>query len=126
MLLPSNTQPFQFVHEDDLVEIIYLLLENRLAGVFNVGAEGTITFNEMLKLLGNTPISIPFGLMYLLNGTAWNLRLSFITEFPSPALNMVRYPWVVSSEKLKRELNYRYKYTSREAFMDFADFVKRS
>lgn len=126
VLLPSNTQPFQFVHEDDLVEIIYLLLEKRLAGVFNVGAEGTITFNEMLKLLGNTPISIPFGLMYLLNGAAWNLRLSFITEFPSPALNMVRYPWVVSSEKLKRELNYRYKYTSREAFMDFADFVKRS
>ena len=125
VLMPSKTVPFQFVHEDDLVEIIYLLLQKRLTGVFNVGADGTITFDEMIKLLGNTPIPIPFGLMYLLNGAAWNVRLSPVTEFPSPALNMVRYPWVVSSEKLKRELNYQYKYTSREAFVDFADFVKR-
>jgi len=124
VLMPSKTEPFQFVHEDDLVEIIYLLLERSLAGVFNVGADGTISFDEMLKLLGNTPISIPFGSMYLLNRAAWNLRLSFITEFPSPALNMVRYPWVVSSEKLKRELNYQYKYTSKEAFVDFIRYVK--
>jgi len=125
VLMPSKTEPFQYVHEDDLVEIIYLLLKKRLAGVFNVGADGTITFDEMIKLLGNIPIHIPFGMMYLLNGVAWNLLLSFITEFPSPALNMTRYSWVVSSEKLKGELNYQYKFTSLEAFTDFAEFVKR-
>jgi len=125
VLLPSNTQPFQFVHEDDLVEIIYLLLKKGAAGAFNVGADGTVTSDETVGLLGNIQVRIPFHLMYLLTGLAWNLQLSFITEFPAPALNMARYSWVVSNEKLKEELNYQYKYTSLEAYRDFAEFVKR-
>jgi hypothetical protein len=63
--------------------------------------------------------------MYLLNNLAWYLRLSFISEFPSPSLNMVRYPWIVSSDKLKRVLGYRYKYTTRETFLDFAQAFKK-
>ncbi|MGB2583704.1 MAG: hypothetical protein WBC89_06080, partial [Dehalococcoidia bacterium] len=125
VLLPSNTQPFQFVHEDDLVEIIYLLLKKGAAGAFNVGADGTVTSDETVGLLGNIQVRIPFHLMYLLTGLAWNLRLSFITGFPAPALNMARYSWVVSNEKLKEELNYQYRYTSLEAYSDFAEFVKR-
>jgi hypothetical protein len=64
--------------------------------------------------------------MYLLNNMAWYLRLSSISEFPNPALNMVRYPWVVSSQKLTAELGYRYKYTTRETFLDFARAFKKS
>ena len=66
----------------------------------------------------------PFPLMYLLNHFAWHLRFSAITAFPSPALNMIRYSWVVSSEKLKRELGYRYRYTTAAAFADYAAHVK--
>jgi UDP-glucose 4-epimerase len=120
VLLPSAASPFQYVHEDDLVEIIYLLLKRRVNGIFNVGADGTITFPEMIKLLGNTMVPLPFGVMYLLNNVAWYLRLAFISEFPSPALNMVRFPWVVSSGKLTAELGYHYKYTTRETFLDFS------
>ena len=125
VLLPSVTQSFQYVHEDDLVEIIYLVLQKRMSGAFNVGADGGMDFPEMVKLLGNIMIPLPFGVMYLLNNIAWYLRLTFISEFPSPSLNMVRYPWIVSSEKLMRELGYRYKYTTRETFLDFAEAFKR-
>jgi UDP-glucose 4-epimerase len=125
VLLPSSSTPFQYVHEDDLVEIIYLLLQRRVKGIFNVGADGTMTFAEMIKLLGNTMVPLPFAVMYLLNNAAWYLRLAFISEFPSPALNMIRFPWVVSSEKLTSELGYRYKYTTRESFQDFATAFKK-
>jgi UDP-glucose 4-epimerase len=125
VLLPSVTQPFQYVHEDDLIEIIYLLLQRKVAGAFNVGADGTMTFPEMIKLLGNKMVPLPFQLMYLLNNVAWYLRLSSISEFPSPALNMVRYPWTVSSEKLKKELGYQYKYTTRETFLEFVKALDR-
>jgi len=126
VLLPSAASPFQYVHEDDLIEIIYLLLQRRVNGIFNVGADGTMTFPEMIKSLGNTMIPLPFYMMYLLNNVAWYLRLSFVSEFPSPALNMVRFPWVVSSEKLTAELGYRYRYTTRETFLDFAGAFKKS
>lgn len=126
VLLPSATQLFQYVHEDDLVEIMYLVLQRRVSGAFNVGADGGMDFPEMIRLLGNIMIPLPFGVMYLLNNIAWYLRLSFISEFPSPSLNMVRYPWMVSGEKLKKELGYSYKYTTRETFLDYARAFKQS
>jgi len=122
--IPLTTEPVQFVHEDDLVEIIFQLLARDRTGAYNVGADGTITVEEMVKLLGNKHIRIPYPLLSALNQVAWLLRLSFLTEFPSPALNMIRYPWVVDSDKLKREINYSYRYTSREAFEDFAESAR--
>jgi len=52
------------------------------------------------------------------------LRMTFMTEFPSPCLNMIRYPWIASNEKIKKELGYRFRYTTRQAFEDFARHVK--
>jgi len=124
--LPSVTQFFQYVHEDDLVEIIYLMLQRRVSGAFNVGADGSMGFPDMISLMGNRRLPLPFDIMYALNNLAWYLHLTSISEFPSPALNMVRYPWMVSSEKLKRVLGYRYKYTTRETFLDFAKAFKQS
>jgi UDP-glucose 4-epimerase len=124
VLLPSGDQPLQYVHEDDLIEIIYRLLCKKKRGAYNVGADGTISFNEMIRLLGNIHLTISFPLMYFLNHFAWHLRLSAISAFPSPALNMIRYSWGVSSEKLKRELDYRYRYTTAAAFADYAAHVK--
>ena len=59
-ILPTNPAPFQFIHEDDLVEIMYLLLKEKKTGVYNLAADGTMTFDEMLHLLGNRPLKIPF------------------------------------------------------------------
>jgi len=125
VLLPSNTPPLQFVHEDDLIEIMCRLMQGNIAGAFDVGAEGTISTREMIRLLGNIPVLLPFGLMYALTELAWKLRLSFLAEFPGPALNLVRYPWIVSGEKLRRELDYKYRYTTAEAFEDFVRHVKK-
>ncbi len=102
VILPFHTEPMQFVHEDDLVRIIWLALHDRRSGVFNVGGDGTISFAEMVKKLGGILIAAPDKLLYFFNAIAWSLRLSFLSEFPNPALNMIRYPWVVNSDKLKQ------------------------
>jgi UDP-glucose 4-epimerase len=125
VILPAKNEPLQYVHEDDLIKIIYLLLKKAKGGIYNVGAEGTISCAEMVKRLGGILIPLPFPVMYLLNHLAWYLRLTFISEFPSPALNLVRYPWVVSSEKLMQALPYQYRYTTQTAFDDFVAHVKR-
>jgi hypothetical protein len=49
-----------------------------------------------------------------------------MTEFPSAGLTMLVYPWIASNDKLKRELGYTFKYTTREAFEDFARYVKEN
>ncbi len=123
-MMPYKTVPFQFIHEDDLVEIIYLLLSKNKKGIYNLAADGTMTFDEMLKILGNWPLKLPAPVMRYLNGIAWFLHLTFITEFPSPAMNQVLYPWIASNKKIKKELNYTFKYTTKEALEDFAQYVK--
>ena len=123
-ILPLENAPFQYIHEDDLVEIMYILLKERKTGIFNVAADGTMTFEEMIRILGGRPLKIPIWLLWPLNNLMWRLRITLITEFPSPCLNMIRYPWIASNAKIKKETGYRFKYTTRQAFEDFARHVK--
>jgi UDP-glucose 4-epimerase len=123
-ILPWESAEFQYIHEDDLVEIMYLLLKNEKTGVYNLSADGTMTFDEMLCILGGWPLRIPVWLLWPMNNLMWFLRATFMTEFPSSSLNLIRYPWIASNAKVKRELGYVFKYTTREAFEDFAWHVK--
>lgn len=123
-ILPLETAPFQYIHADDLVEIIYLLVKEKKEGIFNIGSDGTMTFDDMLRILGGWPLKIPMWLLWPLNNLMWRLRMTFMTEFPSPCLNMIRYSWIASNEKIKKELGYHFRYTTREAFEDFALLVK--
>ncbi|GBC61860.1 epimerase [Desulfonema ishimotonii] len=124
VLLPGHTKPFQFVHEDDLINVMVLLLKNRLGGIYNVAGEGTVTFPEMVNMLGNTPLPLPLRILSPLNSLAWQLRLSAMTEFPSPVMNMMIHPWVATSEKLIRDTGYAFMYDSCEAFKDFVRHVR--
>jgi len=125
VIMPSGTQPWQFVHEDDLIQVMALLLERCIAGAFNVTGKGTITFPEMINMLGNIRIPVPWPVIYPLNNLFWFLRLSFMTEFPSPAMRMMVHPWIASSKKLYKATGYQFKYDSKSAFADFVRVVKR-
>jgi UDP-glucose 4-epimerase len=125
VLCPSPSAPMQFVHEDDLVRVIRLCLEKRLEGVYNVGGEGTLTLKEMVRLLGNVHCPLPAAVMKPINHLAWFLRMTWLTEFPSPALNIMRYPWVVSPDKFIRDTGFTYQHDTQTAFRDFAGAVKK-
>jgi UDP-glucose 4-epimerase len=120
VLMPKETSPLQYVHEEDLIEAIRTLLEQRKSGVYNIASDGTISFPDMARALGNTPLSIPVSVMSTLTAAAWTLRIRLLTEFPPEALAMVMYPWIASNQKLKRETGFRFQYTTREAFEDYA------
>jgi UDP-glucose 4-epimerase len=125
VMLPSNARPWQFVHEDDLINVMALLLEKNIPGAFNVTGEGTMTFDEMIRALGNIPLPLPWPVIYPMNHLAWFLRLWFITQFPSPAMRMMVAPWIASSEKLRKETGFQFKYGTRAAFADFVKSVRK-
>lgn len=125
VMLPLKTRPWQFVHEDDLIRVMVLVLEKRMAGAFNVTGEGTITFQEMVKLLGNVRIPVPWPIIYPLNNLAWFLRLAFMTKFPSPAMRMMVHPWIASSQRLRHATGYQFEFDSKSAFADFVRSVKK-
>ena len=109
IVAPSNVLPQQYVHEDDLINIIILLIERRIAGIYNVAGDGTITYKEMADLLGSKLKMLPFKFLYVLNNILWFFRSSQ-TKFPSAAMRMLVNPWIASNEKLKKETGYQYQY----------------
>ena len=119
VLLPTKTAPFQFVHEDDLIRVIVMCLTETISGVFNVAGEGTMEFGEMVGKLGNHAVRLPFRLLYILNNLAWLMRMHFLTEFPSTGLNLIKYPWLATSERLIAETGFEFEYDTRSAFDDF-------
>jgi UDP-glucose 4-epimerase len=108
----AGATPLQFVHEDDLVEGIILLMEGRHGGAFNVAGDGTVTIDECADMLGVKRRRMPLKLAWLLGGLMWRLRQA---ETPPGNLHFALHPWVVSTEKLKA-VGWRPRHTTRAAF----------
>jgi UDP-glucose 4-epimerase len=103
----------QFVHEDDVVEAIAVLLSARAGGAFNVAPDDTMPVAECAEIVGVPRRRIPLRVMWRLAGAMWRLRMA---ETPPGNLHFAIHPWIVSNEKLKRETGWRPRFGSRETF----------
>jgi UDP-glucose 4-epimerase len=103
----------QFVHEDDVVEAISVLLTGRHAGAFNVAGDGVMPAGECAEIIGLKRRRMPLALMWRFAGAMWKLHQS---ETPPGNLHFAIHPWLVSNEKLKRETGWQPRYSSRETF----------
>ncbi len=104
----------QFVHEDDVVEAIAVLLAGRHPGAFNVAGDGTMAAAECAEMIGVPRRRVPLRLMRRFAGLMWKLHAS---EAPPGSLQFAIHPWLVSNEKLKRETGWKPRYSSRETFV---------
>lgn len=114
----GDDPPMQFLHEDDLVEIMLRCLAGRPSGTYNLAGDGTIRWTEMAGLLGRRLLTMPAPVVYPLVALGWRLRLQ--REAPACGINFIRYPWTADTEKAKRELGVGFRYTSRQAWEAFA------
>lgn len=111
---PRGSDPHtQFIHEDDLAEAVRLVLISGARGIYHVTSDDTIALSEMIKRAGMAAPAVNADLMCALADTAYRLRLSPIS---SHWINMFRHSMVGSNEKIKRELGWRPRFTSRELF----------
>jgi UDP-glucose 4-epimerase len=120
LFLPIMIKPigldstWQFIHEDDLVDIITLLAKQRKAGIFNFTAQGAYKYSEIIKMLGKPSIPLPSWLLYWGIKITWRLKLQ--SKAQGGALRMIQYSTLMSDEKLIKETGYKYRYTGPEAF----------
>ena len=108
----ANDTPMQFVHEDDLVDGLMLLIEGRHTGAFNIAGDGTMTIGELGDLMGAKRRKVPLKVAWKLGGLMWKLHQS---ETPPGNLHFALHPWVVATEKLKT-VGWQPKHTTRETF----------
>ena len=111
--------PLQFVHESDLIELMIAMLRQKKAGIFNVAGDGMVRYGEVIRLCGRKTIALPAWLLRLSMSLSWALHLQ--SESPASGLEFIKYPPIVSTDKLKRETEFQFRYSSRDALMSFID-----
>jgi UDP-glucose 4-epimerase len=110
-------QDYQLVHEDDVVAAIIGLVDARAPGPFNVASDGTLTWRESAEMVGVKTRTMSLRALRRIYGTAWSLHLPRV-EAPPGNLNFIRYPWVVSNEKLKAAIGWQPSADTREVFVE--------
>ena len=113
----SANPPWQFIHEDDLAELVVLLLKNKKCGIYNLVADGVLSYREMIKQIGRPSVTLPSWLLYWGTQLSWLLRLQARSQ--PGALALLKYPIILSNDKVKSETGYQFRYTAPEALNSF-------
>ena len=112
-ILDGVDEEFQLVHEDDVVSALFALLDGKKEGAFNLAGDGLLTWRGAAELIGKKTREVSLRNMKRFNGALWRLRVPR-TEAPAGNLDFIRYPWVVSTEKLKSETDWQPKFDTLE------------
>jgi UDP-glucose 4-epimerase len=108
--------PMQYLSEEDIAEILYRSVKSEVTGIVNCAGDGVVRVTELARLVGKKSLPLPAPLIYGLTGALWKLRL---TPFPSGILDMIRYPWVADTTRMKRVFGYSPRFTSHQAVETF-------
>ena len=116
-VIDGHDEELQIVHEEDVVSALVALLDKKAAGAFNLAGDGTMTWRESAEIIGLRTREISMKAAKRLAGAMWKMRVPR-AEAPPGNADFLRYPWVVSTEKLKAETGWSPAYSSRAAFED--------
>jgi UDP-glucose 4-epimerase len=106
---------FQLIHEDDLVAGVVALLDKKAPGAFNFAGDGRMNWREGAEAIGTKTMRLPFRVAYWIAKWSWRLHVPG-TYSPPGNIHFIRYPWLVSNEKLKTVTGWEPRYDTRETF----------
>ena len=114
-IIDGHDEEFQLVHEDDVVSALIALLDAKAAGAFNLAGDGTMTWRQSAEMIGVKTREPSMKTMKRLTGALWALHVPR-TDAPAGNLDFLRYPWVVSTEKLKATTGWQPRFDTLETF----------
>lgn len=107
----------QFVHETDFVNACLAALEKKTPGVFNITGDGTLTIRQIAETLETRLSPLPAWVVYPAVECLWRLHFPMV-EVNRGYLDYIRYSFVASNKKAKKELNFTPRYSSAATLRD--------
>ncbi|MFJ1745917.1 NAD-dependent epimerase/dehydratase family protein [Streptomyces sp. NPDC088116] len=112
----------QFVHEDDVVDVLLIASDEPRrgtlnSGTFNIAGAGVLLLSQCSRRLGRPTVPVPLPAVTWV-GTA--LRTVGVTDFAPEQIRLLTHGRVVSTDQMRETLGFVPTYTTAEAFKDFA------
>ncbi|WP_415951331.1 NAD-dependent epimerase/dehydratase family protein [Streptomyces sp. KLOTTS4A1] len=112
----------QFVHEDDVIEVLRLASHDAArgtlnSGTFNIAGDGVLLLSQCSRRLGRPTVPV------LLPAVTWAgtaLRTMGLTDFSPEQVRLLTHGRVVSTAQMRETLGFRPEYSTAETFADFA------
>ena len=109
--------PWQFIHEDDLASALTLAVINPKPGIYNVAGSGVVPYSEVARTMGARLLKLSPSLGYVATHLGWKFGIQ--KEAPASGLDFARHPLVMSTGRVRKEMGFHPRYSSREALADF-------
>jgi UDP-glucose 4-epimerase len=111
----------QFVHEDDVVEVLRLAAHEPRrgtlnSGTFNIAGDGVLLLSQCARRLGRPTVPL------LLPAVTWAgslMRTVGVTDFSPEQIRLLTHGRVVATDQMRETLGFTPKYTTAETFADF-------
>ncbi|WP_307539360.1 NAD-dependent epimerase/dehydratase family protein [Streptomyces sp. V3I8] len=112
----------QFVHEDDVIDVLRIASHEPErgtlnSGTFNIAGDGVLLLSQCARRLGRPTVSL---LMPAITWVGSALRTVGMTDFSPEQLRLLTHGRVVATNQMRETLGYRPKFSTAEAFADFA------
>lgn len=112
----------QFVHEDDVIDVLMLALRDERngtinSGTFNIAGDGVLLLSQTARRLGKPTVPV------LLPAVTWvgqMLRTAGVTDFSREQIRLLTHGRVVDTTQMRETLGFTPKYTTAGTFSDFA------
>ncbi|MET9776746.1 NAD-dependent epimerase/dehydratase family protein [Streptomyces sp. NPDC006367] len=112
----------QFVHEDDVIEVLRIASHEPRrgtlnSGTFNIAGDGVLLLSQCSRRLGRPTVPV------LLPAVTWAgslVRTLGMTDFSPEQIRLLTHGRVVDTTQMRETLGFRPKYSTAETFADFA------
>jgi UDP-glucose 4-epimerase len=110
----------QFVEQSDVVRSMEYVVDNRLAGVYNVAGSGRLPWSEIASIAGRPPLLLPPALTSLV--TEPLARLGAL-DLPREVLDLLRFGRGIDNRRL-RHAGFVYGYSTADAVLHFVEGMR--
>lgn len=110
---------FQFTHENDVVRAIIHVLDNRIAGIFNIAGDGLLPWSEVARICGKRTIPMPPVATSFAVGPLRRLGVDLAPEL----LDLLRFGRGIDNSRLKKT-GFSYEYSSAGAVQAFIEATR--
>jgi UDP-glucose 4-epimerase len=111
----------QFVHEDDVVDVLGVAAHEPArgtlnSGTFNIAGDGVLLLSQCSRRLGRPTVPL------LLPAVTWAgslVRTLGMTDFSPEQIRLLTHGRVVATDQMRETLGFSPRYTTAETFADF-------